>query len=128
MATRTRRAVTTFKVQTQLVTIHSRAGERIQKPRKGQWRAWMHFANQARNVAEAIRYVVSKLVNDKVGGIVVLRPYVNGKAQPEYTKIFQAKWGNDKKYFLRFDGLVGEYWMRQMPKPLIQKLRQVRAT
>ena len=128
MATRTRKPETTFKVQSQLVTIHNRAGGRIRDARKGKWRTWQYYRRAGSNMADAIRYVTRKMLEDRVGGIVVIRQYVNGHPLEDYTKVYQAKWGTDNRPFLRFEGLVGEYWMRRLPTSLIKRLRQIRAS
>ena len=117
---------TTFRVQTQLVTIRNRAGERVRGSHKGKWRTWRDYKNMKSNVADAIRYVTSKMLQDRVGGIVIMRQYVDGRPLEEYTKIYQAKWGTDNKPYLRFDGLSGAYWARQLPAGLIKRLRQIR--
>jgi len=109
---------TIFRVQTQLVTIHNRAGDRIRKARKTPFRTWAYYKNAASNVAEAVRYVARKMLQDHVGGIVVIRQKVDGRTQPGGVKIYQAKWGNDNRQFGRWEGPAGDFWRRRMPPSL----------
>ena len=117
--------VVTYQVYSRLVAVRNRLGERIRQARLGQWHRWRDSKQLIYNVEAAIKYVTGKMINDHIGGIVAVRPVANGVPQPEYTKIFQAKWGNDDKPFLRFDGVAGEYWKRRVTSGLLKKLNAI---
>lgn len=120
-----RRAKVSYKVQSQFVTIHNPVGGRIKVALKSKWRTWQRYQGMAGNIEDAIRKIVSKMLKDHVGGIVVIRRVVDGVSKSDYTKVFQAKWGNDGLPFVRFDGVAGDYWMRRIDPKLVKRLEQI---
>lgn len=107
----------TYKVQTQLVSIHRPDGARINYARKGKWRNWAKQRTRLENVRDAINFVNRILVNttpSKRGGIVVIRTVVNGHSLRDYTKIYEAKWGTDDIPYTAFSQVAGDYWRRQL--------------
>lgn len=119
------KAKVSYRIQSQLVTIYNRKGDRVRDARKGDWRTWESYRNMVSNIEGAIKYIVGKMLNDRVGGIVVIRQIYEGVMAPEYTKIFQAKWGTDGSPFIRFDGVAGNYWMRRINPALLKRLEGI---
>ena len=119
-------AKTKFKVQTQLVTIQDPSThQRIRKARKTRFRTFDLHEQPTSNVRDAIRYVTKQMLTRHIGGIVIVRPVTKGYSEPVYNKIFQAKWGTDRRPFVRFDGVAGEFWRRQLLRSnpqLVQRL------
>ena len=108
---------TTYKVQTQLISIYKADGTRINYSRKTGWRDFKRYKSLATNVRNAINYVTlvrNNPTQELRGGIVVIRTIVDGHSLPIPTKIFEAKMGTDGKPFTRFVGVAGNYWKRQL--------------
>ena len=117
---------TTYRVQTQLVTIYRQDGTtRVREARKGRWRNWRYFPERVKNIEAAISYIMSRMLKDHVGGIIVMRQVIDGVTTPITTKIFQAKFGTDGHPFWRFEGPYGNYWRMKINPELMQRLRQI---
>jgi len=115
-----------FLVMSQLVTQrHPIAGTRIRKALKSRWRRWTRYKERQNNIADAIADATKTMVRQHLGVIVAIRQAVNGRLVPGYTKIFQAKWGHDGAPFIRFDGVAGEYWRRQLRQSHPQLIRDL---
>lgn len=87
------------------------------------WQRWERHKELLGNVSDAVNYLVDKMLHSHVGGILVVVPITEtlsrlASEDPGLIqhKIFQAKWGNDGKPFVRFDGVIGDYWRRELRK------------
>lgn len=109
----------TFKVQTRQVTIYNRFEERLSRASKakgvitGEWETWCNHTTMAKNIDEAIKYVIKECRANHIGGIVVIRKVLNGVSMANPTKIFQAKWGTDNKPFVRWESNPSAAFWRQ---------------
>lgn len=106
----------TKKVQTRLFLKYDiEQGDRqIKKYRTGRWKSWDRREVMLDNVREAVKYVTDKMQKEHIGGIVVIRPVVNGRSLPNYSKIYQAKYSPTSGEFIQFDGIAGDYWKRKL--------------
>ncbi len=109
----------TYKIQTQLISIHKEDGTRIHFARKRGWRDWDRHKERLENVRDAVAYadrVISTLTLSEWGCIVVVRRVVDGHSTQVYEKIYQAKIGTDNLPFIEFSGIAGDYWKRLLGK------------
>lgn len=108
---------TTYKVQTQLVTIWNDDGTRMPHnvSRCRPWKDWAKHKERLENIRDAVAYadhIVRRPSLAQWGCIVVVRPIVNGRSMSSYNKIYEAKIGTDHVPFNEFYGVAGEYWKR----------------
>ena len=106
---------TTYKIQTQLVTIWNDDGSRMphNKSRFKEWKDWKSKPERLENVRDAVSYAVrmrNKLTPAKWGCIVVVRTVVNGRSTTHYEKIYESKIGTDGLLHDEFFGIAGDYW------------------
>jgi hypothetical protein len=109
----------TYKVQTQLISVHREDGTRINSSRKKSWRNWNKHKERLENIRDAIRYAIkarNTMTPSKWGCIVVIRKVVNGRSSLSYQKIYESKFGNDGLPFDDFYSITGDYWRRQLNK------------
>ena len=124
MAVKMREAKTGFKfsVVSRFVTIRNSSGKRIRNAKWGQPIVWNKSPELGDNIKMAIMYHNKFLHEKHLGGIVHLIQS-HGRGIPHDTQeIFQAKWGNDNKPFMAFNGVAGEYWRRKLGMTKIKSL------
>ena len=107
------KAKITYIIQTRPVAIHYQ-GKRVRQALWGRWRTWDRKDEVKENVRDAIEYVNANLMNNQIGGVVVVRMLRAGVSTKSFNKIYQAKWGSDNRPFTQFDGLAGTYWQREL--------------
>ena len=91
----------TKKVQTRLFLKYDiEQGDRqIKKYRTGRWKSWDRREVMLDNVREAVKYVTDKMQKEHIGGIVVIRPVVNGHSLPKYSNL-SPEWKRKQKGFV----------------------------
>lgn len=96
---------TTFVVISQ--TIHDRdsSGKRFPKGavKLSRVKTWNRYRNNNNNLKAAIINAHNKLLKENLGSIVSIQKYTNGLPTKYITKIYQCKWGHDKKPFSRYE-------------------------
>ena len=112
---------TTYKIQTQLVTIWYDDGSRMphNKSRHKAWHDWAKHEERLENVRDAVNHAdktVSKPSQAQWGCIVAVRRIVDGRSSPVYEKIYEAKIGTDGLPHNEFFGVAGDYWRRELAK------------
>ena len=124
MAVKMREAKTGFKfsVVSRLVTIRTPSGKRTRNAKWGQPEAWNISTDLGENLKAAIVTAQKRLHSKHLGTVVYLIQRHDAGIPHDTQEIFQAKWGNDNKPFMAFNGVAGEYWRRKLGMTKIKSL------
>ncbi len=115
-----------YRIQSQNISIFKPDGQtRVRDARKSRWHIWDSHDEVIDNIRDAVASVTRTMLTRHIGGIVVVRPIVGGMSTHNVNKIYQAKWGNDDLPFVRFDGVAGGYWYRQLRKRYPKLINQI---
>ena len=105
-------AVRTFEIGSRYVTDRNRQGHRVRNlVRRGRYYSWGVGAGQrlAEIYKSAVYAVTNHMLRTKEGGVIYLRPIINGVPQDKaMVRLYQVKWGHDNRPFSMFYEPEGE--------------------
>ena len=110
---------THFVIISQHIIDKTPSGKRFPKGvvKMSRVKTWNRYRNNNNNLKAAIINAHNKLIKEHIGSIVSIQKYTNSLPTKDITKIYQCKWGHDKKPFSRYEGIVGNWWKRQAGLP-----------